>query len=148
MIALQDDSILAKVEQNEIDAPSARKRIGDTIIYVSQYMLGGRGALVMSDFGQARIGAEQHHGNAMPVAYRAPEVILGMPWGAAVDTWSAGLLVRCRPSANFHLDLNHLLGLGSSSKEESFRNLRQRVSRTQRCLPSCSHDGSHGSATP
>ncbi|OAR01715.1 hypothetical protein LLEC1_03256 [Akanthomyces lecanii] len=91
LIALTDDSILSTVELNEIDAPSARKRIGDTIIHVSQYMLGGRGPLVISDFGQARIGAEQH-GNAMPMPYRAPEVILGMQWGSAVDMWSAGLL--------------------------------------------------------
>lgn len=92
LISLVNDSVLAKVEQNEIDQPSPRKRIGDRIIYVSQYMLGGSGALVISDFGQARIGTE-HRGNAMPLPYRAPEVILGMPWGPAVDTWSAGLMV-------------------------------------------------------
>ncbi|KAL6361369.1 hypothetical protein LRP88_04837 [Fusarium phalaenopsidis] len=28
----------------------------------------------------------------MPMAYRAPEVILGMTWGNAVDVWSTGLL--------------------------------------------------------
>lgn len=105
------------MEQNEIDTPCARKRIGDTIIYVSQYMLGGRGALVISDFGQARIGAEQH-GNAMPVSYRAPEVILDMPWGPAVDTWSAGLMVK-RPFEMLRTPSlltfpSFLLGLGSS----------------------------------
>lgn len=91
LIALTDDSILSRVEQNEIDTPSARKRVEDTIIHVSQYILGARGPLVISDFGQARIGAEQH-GNAMPIPYRAPEVILGMPWNSAVDRWSVGLL--------------------------------------------------------
>ncbi|KGQ04837.1 Serine/threonine-protein kinase SRPK [Beauveria bassiana D1-5] len=91
LIALADDSILASVEQNEIDTPCARKQIGENFIHVSQYVLGGRGALVISDFGQARIGAKQH-GNAMPVPYRAPEVILGMQWGPEVDRWSAGLL--------------------------------------------------------
>jgi serine/threonine-protein kinase SRPK3 len=29
----------------------------------------------------------------MPVQYRAPEVILNMKWGNAVDMWSVGLLV-------------------------------------------------------
>ncbi|KAM4054498.1 kinase [Hirsutella rhossiliensis] len=91
LIALTDDSILAKVEDNEINTPSARKRIGDTIIYASQYVLGGAGRLTITDFGQARIGVK-HSGNAMPVPYRAPEVILGLPWGPAVDTWSVGLL--------------------------------------------------------
>ncbi|EFY93180.1 protein kinase-like protein [Metarhizium acridum CQMa 102] len=91
LIALTSDTILSKVEENEIYKPSARKRIGDTIIYVSQYVLGGAGALTISDFGQARIGIE-HIGKAMPMPYRAPEVILGMPWGPSVDTWSVGLL--------------------------------------------------------
>ncbi|PMB65063.1 putative serine/threonine-protein kinase clkA [Beauveria bassiana] len=80
LIALADDSILATVEQNEIDTPIARKQIGGRFIYGSQYVLGGAGPLVISDCGQARIGAE-HHGNAMPLPYRAPEVILGMQWG-------------------------------------------------------------------
>lgn len=80
------------VEENEMHKPSARKQIGDIIIYVSQYMLGGAGPLTICDLGQARIGRE-HRGNAMPVPYRAPEVILNMTWGNAVDAWSVGLLV-------------------------------------------------------
>ena len=55
-------------------------------------MLGGAGPLIISDFGQARIGNKQR-GNAMPMPYRAPEVILGMEWDNAVDIWSLGLLV-------------------------------------------------------
>lgn len=71
-------------------------------------MLGGAGALTICDLGQARIG-KVHRGNAMPLPYRAPEVILGMTWGNSVDVWSVGLLVR-----DFHPFLsraNHL-GLG------------------------------------
>lgn len=56
-------------------------------------MLGGAGALTICDLGQARIG-KVHRGNAMPLPYRAPEVILGMTWGNSVDVWSVGLLVR------------------------------------------------------
>jgi hypothetical protein len=81
------------VEENKIHKPSARKQIGDSIIYVSQYVLGGAGPLTICDLGQARVGSE-HSGNAMPLQYQAPEVILNMAWGNAVDTWSVGLLVR------------------------------------------------------
>ncbi|CAM6001882.1 unnamed protein product [Sphagnum balticum] len=63
---------LDQVEEDEIRSPSTRKQIGDTIIYVSRYMLGGAGPLVICDFGQAHIGNKQR-GNAMPVPYRAPE---------------------------------------------------------------------------
>ncbi|OAA68212.1 protein kinase-like protein [Niveomyces insectorum RCEF 264] len=93
LIAMTSDSILSTVEDNEINKPSARKAIPNTTstIYVSQYVLGGAGPLTICDLGQARIGSEQT-GNAMPVPYRAPEVILGMPWGTPVDLWSTGLL--------------------------------------------------------
>ncbi|KAF4465035.1 CMGC SRPK kinase [Fusarium albosuccineum] len=91
LIAITDDSILSTVEDNELHRPSARKYVDDTVIHVSQYMLGGAGALTICDLGQARIG-KVHRSNAMPVPYRAPEVILGMTWGNAVDIWSVGLL--------------------------------------------------------
>ena len=92
LIALTNDSILSKVEDDEICKPSARKQVDDTTIYVSRYMLGGAGPLTICDLGQARIGNE-HSGKAMPVPYRAPEVILSMNWSNSVDIWSVGLLV-------------------------------------------------------
>ncbi|EXU96711.1 serine/threonine protein kinase domain protein [Metarhizium robertsii] len=91
LIGIVNKSIFSTVEENEIHKPSPRKVVGDTVTQVSQYMLGGKGPLILCDLGQARIGRE-HHGNAMPVPYRAPEVILNMPWGNSVDAWSAGLL--------------------------------------------------------
>ncbi|KAJ4313616.1 hypothetical protein N0V84_009323 [Fusarium piperis] len=91
LIAITDDSVLVTVEDNELHRPSARKYVDDTVIHISQYMLGGAGALTICDLGQARIG-KVHRSNAMPVPYRAPEVILGMTWGNAVDIWSVGLL--------------------------------------------------------
>ncbi|RDA82551.1 hypothetical protein CP532_0938 [Ophiocordyceps camponoti-leonardi (nom. inval.)] len=91
LVALTSDSVLSMVEDNEMNRPSARKQIGDVTIHVSQYMLGGAGALTICDLGQARIGSE-HGGNAMPIPYRAPEVILNIPWGKEVDAWSVGVL--------------------------------------------------------
>ncbi|CAG2008922.1 unnamed protein product [Fusarium graminearum] len=90
---LHDSNVIHTVEDNEFHRPSARKCVDDTVIHVSQYMLGGAGDLTICDLGQARIG-EVHRGNAMPVPYRAPEVILDMTWDNAVDIWSVGLLVR------------------------------------------------------
>ncbi|OAA65476.1 protein kinase-like protein [Niveomyces insectorum RCEF 264] len=102
LIALQDGGgdMLASIEEDEMNEPSARKQTDDTVVYCSRYMLSGAGALTICDFGQARIGREgqqqqqqqQHTGPAMPVVYRAPEVILGMPWGPPVDMWSVALM--------------------------------------------------------
>ncbi|RYC85601.1 hypothetical protein BFJ63_vAg11571 [Fusarium oxysporum f. sp. narcissi] len=74
---------------------TARKFIDETVIHVSQYMLGGAGSLTICDPGQARIG-KVHGGIAMPPPYRAPEVILGMTWGNSLDVSRVGLLGRRR----------------------------------------------------
>ncbi|CAK7228346.1 hypothetical protein SEUCBS140593_006885 [Sporothrix eucalyptigena] len=87
LIALADDSILSDIEEGEVTKPSPRKPVGDTVTHVSQYVLGGAGALTISDLGQARIGSV-NNGKAMPIQYRAPEVILNMPWGSPVDMWN------------------------------------------------------------
>lgn len=93
LVAITDDSVLAEVKEGDVLEPAARKQDGDRFIYVSRYMLGGAGPLTICDFGQARIGSE-HTGPAMPLPYRAPEVILKMDWGSPVDLWAVGLLVR------------------------------------------------------
>ncbi|CAG9936227.1 unnamed protein product [Clonostachys rosea f. rosea IK726] len=91
LIDITDTSVLSNIEEQEVAEPSARKRDTDRYIYVSRYMLAGAGSLIISDLGQAHIG-EEHHGKAMPLPYRAPEVILCMPWGNKVDSWSVALL--------------------------------------------------------
>ena len=84
--------MISTMEEDEIRSPSARKKVDDTFIYISRYMIGGAGPLTICDLGQARIGKE-HNGSAMPLPYRAPEVILDMKWDQSVDMWSLGLLV-------------------------------------------------------
>lgn len=93
MIAMADQSVLAEVEELEVKEPSPRKYTGGRTIHLSRNFLGGPGPVTMSDLGQARIG-NSHLGNAMPVQYRAPEVILNMPWGKPIDVWSVGLMVQ------------------------------------------------------
>ncbi|KAK4096811.1 kinase-like protein [Parathielavia hyrcaniae] len=104
LVAIVDNSVLADVEEGEIFEPAARKRDDDRFVYVSRYMLGGPGPLTICDFGQARIG-NVHRGLAMPLPYRAPEVILRMDWGAPVDLWAVGLLSwsLLKPRALFDL---------------------------------------------
>lgn len=131
LIELTDDSILSTIEESEISKPSPRKQIGDTTIHVSQYVLGGAGALTMSDMGQARVGPV-HTGNAMPVPYRAPEVILNMPWGTPVDIWSTGLLVGSSVHySTFDCCLLINIGLDIAHAISPFRCLRLDVARGQ-----------------
>ncbi|KAJ3474635.1 hypothetical protein NLG97_g9754 [Lecanicillium saksenae] len=82
LIALADDSILAQVEQNEIDKPSARKQVGDNTIYVSQYMMSGRGALAWdllekANFFEVYDHESQEHNDACHLA--AMTALIGAP---------------------------------------------------------------------
>jgi len=103
LLGVEDESQLAEFEENELVRPSSRKTVDGITIHVSQFLLESFGPLYLCDFGEARIGS-QHEGIAMPVQYRAPEIILGMPWGHLVDMWSVGLLV-CPPPPVLYLCL-------------------------------------------
>ena len=52
------------------------------------------GGLVLGDFGEARFGQTTYTDLIQPEPYRAPEVMLGMPWDEKVDIWSVGTMVR------------------------------------------------------
>ncbi|KIH86313.1 protein kinase domain-containing protein [Sporothrix brasiliensis 5110] len=49
------------------------------------------GPLLLSDFGEARLGPGPHAGDIMPIMYRAPETLLHIQWSYPVDIWSVGL---------------------------------------------------------
>ncbi|KAJ3946659.1 uncharacterized protein N0V96_003032 [Colletotrichum fioriniae] len=48
---------------------------------------------VISDFGDAQYGEGDFDGEVMPDLYRAPEIILGIPWDEKIDIWALGLMV-------------------------------------------------------
>lgn len=83
---------LAEFEEAELVRLLSRKMVDGITIHISQFLLESSGPLYLCDFGEARLGSQQD-GIAMPIQYRAPEVILGMSWGHSVDLWSVGLLV-------------------------------------------------------
>ena len=43
----------------------------------------------------------EHNDKVQTTAYRSSEVILGHPWGSAVDIWAFGCLVRSRRAVAF-----------------------------------------------
>jgi serine/threonine-protein kinase SRPK3 len=59
------------------------------------------GPLLLSDFGEARLGPGPHAGDIMPVMYRAPETLLHIHWSYPVDIWSVGFTVRPRVNTVF-----------------------------------------------
>ncbi|KAL3475675.1 kinase-like domain-containing protein [Aspergillus californicus] len=97
IISSKDDSKYRQWENDEETEPSPRKVNGPNIVYQSRLFhrkkgWSGFGMLLLSDFGEARIG-DVHDGLIQPDIYRAPEVILGMSWTSKVDIWNVGVLV-------------------------------------------------------
>ncbi|EME83949.1 uncharacterized protein MYCFIDRAFT_162812 [Pseudocercospora fijiensis CIRAD86] len=92
LLGIHDSAILSDIEKAEIENPSPRKVLPHRVIYTSQGMPITSGALAISDFGAAKIGAN-HSGDVMPAVYRAPEVIMNMSWDCKIDTWAFGVMI-------------------------------------------------------
>lgn len=98
MLSCSDSSVFDSWEKSEIDEPAPRKVDGNRVIYKSRQFnlrrdMRGIGRCMITDLGMARIGV-QHEGFIQPEVYRAPEVMLCMPWTSAADIWNVGVMVR------------------------------------------------------
>jgi serine/threonine-protein kinase SRPK3 len=107
MFSVPNDLIFQELEQNELHNPSPRKEINGRIIYVSSEL--GKptewGPPVLCDFGSAVLGNIGHTEDIQPDIYRAPEVVLGVPWGYSVDVWNVGCMVSSlSPFSPFCID--------------------------------------------
>ncbi|KXX80345.1 Serine/threonine-protein kinase SRPK [Madurella mycetomatis] len=91
LIGSNENSLFKVLEDLEISSPVPRKEHSDRTIYFSRVMKPKVGPLLLSDFGEARLGPGPHTGDIMPIPYRAPEIILGLQWSYPVDIWSVGL---------------------------------------------------------
>ncbi|KAE8150472.1 protein kinase [Aspergillus avenaceus] len=96
MLNVEDESILVGFEEAEISNPSPRKVVGDRAIYYSR-KLGipkTHGRPVLSDFGEARFGSESgtYRDDVQPFMYRAPEVLLRVPWNEKIDIWNLAVV--------------------------------------------------------
>src|ERR1700712_2976448 len=102
MLTCSDPTVFEEWEKAEIEDPSPRKVDGDRIVYKSREFdlkkdARGVGRCIISDMGTAYIG-KQHEGFIQPAVYRAPDVMLCMPWNSAADIWNVGGLVSFKPS--------------------------------------------------
>ena len=101
MFGLDDDSVFDRFERDELERPCPRKEVDGRVVYVSRELAvpSKLGLPVLCDFGAAVPGDRENVTDVQPDLYRAPEVILKVPWGYPIDIWNAGCLVsRWRPS--------------------------------------------------
>lgn len=96
MLGIADDSVFSDFEESELQSPCPRKELDGRTIYLSQELRMPRkwGAPVLCDFGSAMPGGIEHREDIQPNIYRAPEVILEVPWMYSADIWNSGCMVR------------------------------------------------------
>ena len=93
-LLLDPSTLFRNVEEQELRDPSIPDTIGGGLVYPSRNLLGHlSGTPVLTDFGQMRLVEPANNDWWMPDLYRAPEVLLGLPWGFPVDVWSIGVMV-------------------------------------------------------
>jgi serine/threonine-protein kinase SRPK3 len=96
LMGLNDSSILEQLDTPQIAASSLYKSVNDYNLYRSvNFGIPTRfGRPMLCDFSLARDGQVEHRHDIQPDPYRAPEVILEMPWGYPVDIWNIVVMVR------------------------------------------------------
>ncbi|SMR63713.1 unnamed protein product [Zymoseptoria tritici ST99CH_1A5] len=103
LLAASDDDIFSRAERMELESPSVpvidHSKPCPYPIYISRGLTmnlsEASGYSVLTDFGSARFldAAATTRGWCMPDTYRAPEVLMSLPWGHGVDIWSIGVMV-------------------------------------------------------
>ena len=94
-LRIEDESILEEFERAEMNNPSSRKLSSGRVVYESRGLKRPKksGRPVLCDFGEARFGKTTYMDEIQPYVYRAPEVILNIPWTYSADIWNVGVLV-------------------------------------------------------
>lgn len=92
-----DENVFAQFEQEELTDPSPRKELPERRIYLTRPLdlPSDFGGPILCDFGSAIALDDEieHRENIQPKIYRAPEVVLDIPWTYSVDIWNVGCLV-------------------------------------------------------
>jgi serine/threonine protein kinase len=152
LLDLDDVSALEAFEKEELTSPSARKVVGDRIVYLSKEIVtSDYGRPVLCDFGEARFGKATYTDDIQPYQYRAPEVILGVPWGQKVDIWSVGVMVRPFFSKSrctyIWLILLYFLDLEHIREQEYVQDHRRTREQAVESLPPVAHGVTSWSST-
>ncbi|KAL2276344.1 hypothetical protein FJTKL_00946 [Diaporthe vaccinii] len=105
IFSIEDEAELKAIEEDEISEPSARMVYGGEVAFLTRQVYTEIGTPKLIDLGEARFGQDTYAEQVMPDLYRAPEVLLGLPWDAKIDIWALGLTMRstlpCNKDAPF-----------------------------------------------
>jgi serine/threonine-protein kinase SRPK3 len=119
-----DKSVLEAFEQEELNEPCPRKELDGRTIYLSRELGTPEefGAPVLCDFGSAvRLDdGTEHREDIQPNVYRAPEILLDIPWTYSVDIWNVGCMVSANGFDKRLLTNSSLRRSGTPSKGSTY----------------------------
>ncbi|KAJ5086608.1 serine/threonine protein kinase [Penicillium alfredii] len=92
MLGVEDESILVDFEEAEKSNPSPQQVVGERVIYSSRKLGIPKIMAALSYLTLARPALSTHWEDVQPLIYRAPEVLLRMPWDQKIDIWNLGVL--------------------------------------------------------
>ncbi len=95
ILDIADAKLFDDYVANELEYPTPRKFVDGNPIYMSRRFGLPRefGQPILSDFGSAVRGDIEHDEDVQPNIYRAPEVMLEVPWSYPIDIWNLGCMV-------------------------------------------------------
>ncbi|GBE87424.1 kinase-like domain-containing protein [Sparassis latifolia] len=99
LFGLEDISLLDRAVKDEAEHPSSRKVTTDRTIYLSRFDVGPPktppGPPKIADFDHSYRGDGQEllEDFIQVNQYRAPEVVMGIPWSYSVDIWNFGMML-------------------------------------------------------
>ena len=100
LMRIFDDKIFRETEEREVKHPSPRKIVDQRVVHTTPLPVipENFAHAVLCDFGEARPGdtQEPYFDDIQPFPYRAPEVILDIPFSYPTDIWNAGVMVCWR----------------------------------------------------
>ncbi|KAG8156846.1 hypothetical protein KVR01_013259 [Diaporthe batatas] len=105
MFSIEDEAELKEIEDDEMSTPSSRKVYKDEATFLTRQVFTEVGDPKLIDLGEARFGQKSYEEEVMPDLYRAPEILLGVPWDEKVDIWALGLTIwTCVEGENLFTD--------------------------------------------
>lgn len=104
LLGVLDNSCFARFERDELDHPMPRKELPSRTVYVSRPMPLSKGAPLLCDFSETRFETSSNVDVVMPDLYRAPEVVLGMPWSYPIDLWAIAMTVCVSYPSQHHFE--------------------------------------------
>ncbi|KAI1934066.1 hypothetical protein LOZ66_006159 [Ophidiomyces ophidiicola] len=95
LIDIDTPNVFTTFENAELQTPGPRKILKGRTIYMSRRIPLTERFPLITDFGEAHIIGDEVKlpwEDIMPDVYRAPEIVLKMPWDNKVDIWNMGMV--------------------------------------------------------